>query len=91
MSLSDILKQAISYNFDQGERHLVADVFRTADSEYRSRHPVNLDSKDRVARAAYELSVEHHAEAVARQYMHEEIDKWHRRGYKSQADGVSHE
>lgn len=81
MSLHDVIKtvldQAKAYKFDQAERHDVAHVCRTAYLEFSSRHP-KMES----------LNAELHAEAVARQYMREEIDKWHRRGYKNQADGA---
>lgn len=88
MSLEDVLKEAMGFNFNKAERHVVGEVYRTAEKEYRERHPFNANAKDKEARRAYDLNAGFHAEAVARQYVREEVDKWHRRGYRNQADGA---
>lgn len=81
-TLCFILEEARNKGFSQIERHQVGDVYRTAFMAYIERHPSSINHFDTKERELQLEITRTHAAAVARQYIKEEIDKWHRRGYK---------
>lgn len=76
-SINDLVVEmsniAERFGFSQEERHVVGEVTRFAYDYAKKRNYVDPI---------------HHAKKVASQYMAGEIDGWHRKPWKNQADGA---
>lgn len=83
MTIDDLLKEAEKLGFvEQVDRHNIREVYREACRVYRQEHREHKPATTRTERVAYEDNVCMFAEAVTREYVRKEIDKWQKRGYK---------